>query len=101
VQKIKKFKKLGIIMKYAMEDGKIFNTETTKNSWGEQEIGTGIFEKLWLSSKGNFALEFISHWQGEKDYARWISKATALRWIVKHGYTVPELLKDLLSELEE
>jgi hypothetical protein len=101
VQKIKKFKKLGKIMKYAMDDGKIFNAATAKNSWGEEEVGTGEFEKLWLSSKGNFVLENITQWQGQRNYAVWLSKKAALSWIVKHDYTIPEILKETLAQLEE
>jgi len=87
--------------KYAMDDGKVFNTALAQESWGEENTSTGIWESLYVSSKGRFALEIRTQWQGERNKAIWQSNSAALEWLLRYGYTVPKCLSDTLAQVEE
>jgi hypothetical protein len=87
--------------KYIMDDGKVFNTALATESWGEENTNTGIWETMHLSSKGRFAIEIRTQWQGSRNTAVWMDNRDALEWLLRYGYTLPECLESTLAEVEE
>lgn len=100
-------------MTYRMDDNTIVKTENATQTWEEAKRHDGHnfisvatdsqwkHETLYRSRKGRYWVEHTSQMQGSRDYAEWIGKHTAVRWLLANGHELPEDLKPLEAEVAE
>ena len=92
----------GYGMRCAMNDGSVVDTKRAKLSYQSQGAGDDWhWQVLHLSSKGRWYVGYLTCVDGERDYAEYVSREEAARWLIEAGHELPEELRGVDASIIE